>query len=74
MKTPQSRFKLSLILTAAIYLPTIWILSLSSSPLLVSMGIPKLLGWGLLMSFGTAYAVTLYISALLDSIKEPGER
>jgi hypothetical protein len=64
MKTPQSRIKLSLILTVAIYLPTVWILALSSSPLVASMGIPKLLGWGLLMSFGAAYAVTLYISAL----------
>lgn len=67
MKTPSSRFKLTLILTWAIYLPTIWILTLSSSLLLVSMGLPKLLGWGLLMSFGTAYAVTLYISAIRQS-------
>lgn len=64
MKTPLSRVKLSLILTIAIFLPTIWILSLSSSPLLTSVGLWKLLGWGGLMSFGSAYAVTLYISAL----------
>lgn len=67
MKTPFSRFKLTLILTWAIYLPAIWILTLSSSLLLVSMGLPRLLGWGLLMSFGTAYAVTLYISAIRQS-------
>lgn len=67
MKTPSSRFKLTLILTWAIYLPTIWILTLSSSLLLASMGLPRLLGWGLLMSFGTAYAVTLYISAIRQS-------
>ena len=64
MKTPLSRLKLSLILTIAIYLPTVWILTLSSSPLLTSVGLLKLFGLGGLMSFGTAYAVTLYISAI----------
>lgn len=67
MKTPISRLKLSLILTWAIYLPAIWILALSSSPLLASMGTLQLLVWGLLMSFGAAYAVTLYISAVRKS-------
>jgi hypothetical protein len=67
MKTLLSRIKLSLILTWAIYLPAIWILGLSSSPLLVSMGWPKLAGWGLLMSFGAAHAITLYISAIRQS-------
>lgn len=67
MKTPLSRLKLSLILAVAIYLPSLWVLALSSSPLLVSMGIPQLLLWGLLMSFGTAYAITLFISALRKS-------
>lgn len=70
MKTPISRLKLTLILTWAIYLPAIWILALSSSPLLASMGILKLLVWGLLMSFGAAYAVTLYISAVRQSDKQ----
>lgn len=67
MKTITSRVKLSLILTWAIYLPAIWILALSSSPLVVSTGIIMLLLWGLLMSFGAAYAVTLYVSALRKS-------
>lgn len=67
MKTITSRVKLTLILTWAIYLPAIWILALSSSPLVISMGIIKLLLWGLLMSFGAAYAVTLYVSALRKS-------
>ena len=67
MKTPLSRLKLSLILTWAIYLPAIWILGLSSSALLVTIGWPKLAGMGLLMSFGAAYAITLYISALRQS-------
>lgn len=64
MKTPLSRLKLSLILTTAVYLPALWVLALSTSPLLSSMGIPQLLWWGLLMSFGAAYAITLFISAL----------
>ena len=73
MKTIRSRIKLSLILMVAIFLPTIWVLALSSSPLLVSMGIPKLTAWGLLMSFGTAYAITLYISALRNNTNESGK-
>ena len=64
MKTFRSRLKLSLILTWAFYLPALWVLALSSSPLLASLGLPRLLGWGLLMSFGAAYAVTLFIAAL----------
>lgn len=64
MKTRLSRLKLTLILTVAICLPTFWVLVLSSSPLLVSLGIPVLLAWGLLSSFASAYAVTLYVSAI----------
>lgn len=67
MKTPLSRLKLSLILTMAIYLPAIWVLALSSSPLLSSMGVVQLSLWGLLMSFGAAYAITLFICALHKS-------
>lgn len=67
MKTPLSRLKLSLILTMAIYLPAIWVLALSSSPLLSSMGVMQLLLWGLLMSFGAAHAIVLFISALRKS-------
>ncbi len=67
MKTPLSRFKLSLILTVAVYLPSLWVLALSSGPLVSAMGIPKLLLWGLLMSFGAAYAIMLFISALRKS-------
>jgi hypothetical protein len=70
MKTPISRLKLTLTLTWSFYLPAIWVLALSSSPLLASMGIPKLLAWGLLMSFGAAYAVTLYISAVRQGDKQ----
>jgi len=68
MKTALSRLKLSLILTWAFYLPAIWGLGLSASPLLVSVGAwIKFAGIGLLMSFGAAYAVTLYISAIRQS-------
>jgi len=64
MNNYLARIKLALILTPAIYLPALWVLSLSSSPVLQSSGIVTLLLWGLLMSFGTAYAITLFISAL----------
>lgn len=73
MKNPRSRLKLSLILTIAIYLPAIWILALSSSPLLATLGLPRLLAWGLLMSFGCAHAIVLFISALRGGGKVAGE-
>ena len=73
MKTPLLRIKLTLILTWAIYLPAVWILALSASPLLASIGSTKLLLWGLLMSFGSAYAITLYISALRRDKESAGQ-
>ena len=67
MKTAFSRLKLTLLLTLAIFLPILWIMLLSSSSLLTTMGIPKLTTFAFFVSFGTAYAITLYISAIRKS-------
>lgn len=64
MKNAFTRFKLTLILSLAFFLPAIWVLTLSSSSILSSFGIPALVAWAYGVSFGAAYAVTLYISAL----------
>lgn len=71
MTTLASRLKLSLVLTLAFYLPAIWMLALSWNPQLAAFGLVKLLGWGLVMSFGAAYAVTLYVSLLKRPADKP---
>jgi len=67
MRTTLARLKLSLILTIAVFLPLLWVLALSTSPFLSSMGLTKLLFLGFMFSFVTAYAITLFISALRQS-------
>jgi len=57
-----NRLKQSLILTPAIYMPLIWVLFLSSSPMLNLYSIYFLAGWGLLISFGSAYSIALFLS------------
>lgn len=73
MTTALARFKLSLILSLAFFLPAIWVLTLSSSSLLSTFGIPALVAWAYVMSFGAAYAVTLYISALRKNLNTPSK-
>ena len=57
-----NRLNQSLILTPAIYMPLIWVLFLSSSPMLNLYNIYFLAGWGLLISFGSAYSIALFLS------------
>lgn len=57
-----NRLKKSTILTPAIFMPLIWILFLSDSPMLRVKSIYELVGWAFLISFGSAYSITLYIS------------
>ncbi len=67
MKTLKSRVKLSLILAIPIFVAVVWITwlhAMSSSALLNTVGIWKLLGLCGVTSFVAAYAVTLYITAL----------
>lgn len=57
-----NRLKRSLILTPAIFMPLIWVLFLSDSPMLHVKSIYELVGYALLISFCSAYLITLYIS------------
>jgi hypothetical protein len=61
----QSNIKLSLILTPAIFLLTFWILTLSSSDILASIGLLKMILWALILSFGAAYSVTLFVKEIM---------
>ncbi len=73
MKTAIARLKLTLLLSLAFFLPAIWTLTLSSSTLFSIYGIPLLLGWAYVMSFGAAYAVVLFIAALRQESDLRGE-
>lgn len=58
----KTNIKLSLILTPAIFLLVFWILVLSNSGLIATTGLLQMILWALLLSFGTAYSVTLFIN------------
>lgn len=58
----NSRLKQTLVLTPGVYLLVLWVLFLSDSSILTQFGIYSLAVWGLLLSFGSAYSITLYLS------------
>ena len=60
MKKHLPNLKHALILTPAIFLLAFWVLMLSSSSLLETMGIYKLTLWALLLAFGAAYSIALF--------------
>lgn len=64
VKSIGKRIRLSFILTPAIFLCVFWIMALSSSPLLESMGLTKLLLSAAFLSFCIAYFITLFIAAV----------
>jgi hypothetical protein len=64
-----TRLKAALTLTPGIYLLVIWMLVLSNSPIQASKGILELALWGLLISFGSAYSITLFLSLINDAKK-----
>jgi len=66
----KNRLKRSLVLTPGIYLIVLWVLALSDSPQLETTGVFQLALWGLLLSFGVAYSITLYLSMIKDGQKE----
>lgn len=68
MKKIVPNFRPALILTPAIFLLAFWILALSSSGLLASIGLPKMILWALLLSFGTAFSITLFVNEI---VKQP---
>jgi hypothetical protein len=55
------RTKLALILTAPIFLMMIWILALSSTPLIQSFGLVGLIAWAAIASLISAYAITIFV-------------
>jgi hypothetical protein len=57
--------KPALILTPAIFLFEFWIFALSSSNLVTSLGIVKMLLWALILSFGIAYSITIFINEII---------
>lgn len=65
MKKYLPLIKHALILTPAIFLLAFWVLALSSSGIVASMGVFKLTLWALLLSFGTAYSITLFANEIL---------
>lgn len=62
-----SRLKAALTLTLGIYLLVIWIMVLSNSPMLSTKGVLEMALWGLLISFGSAYSITLFMSLIDDA-------
>lgn len=66
----KQRLKQSLVLTPGIYLLVIWVLALSDSPQLATIGVFQLALLGLLLSFGAAYSITLYLSMINDGRQE----
>lgn len=72
MNNPRQRIKLALILTPGIFMLTLWMLVLSSSPLLNSMGVFKLALWALLIAFSAAYSITLFLAEFFG--KQGGPR
>ncbi|MDD5395590.1 MAG: hypothetical protein PHE17_21420 [Thiothrix sp.] len=65
MKKYLPHIKPALILTPAIFLLAFWILALSSSGILTTMGAYKLTLWALLLSFGAAYSVAMFVHEIL---------
>ena len=58
-------FKLALILTPALFMLSIWVLALSSSVLLTTIGLVKLALWAALMSYGAALSVTIFVKEII---------
>ena len=69
MKKYLPHIKPALILTPAIFMLAFWILALSSSDILATIGILKLTLWALLLSFGAAYSITLFVQEMLNRDK-----
>ena len=62
----KKRLKLALLLTPAMYMLSMWIIWMSSnSQVGTEEGVIKMLGWGLLISFGISFSVTMYLYDLL---------
>lgn len=54
-----------LLLTPAIFLLAFWIIALSNGDLFGSVGWLKMILWALLLAFGAAYSITLFVAEML---------
>lgn len=64
------RIKLALLLTPAVFMLAIWTIFLSSNPIVGTVeGALKMIGWGILMSFGVSLSVTGFLYDLLHNTK-----
>lgn len=64
MKNIMSNTRSALILTPALFIFAFWILVSSSGILFSSLGLPKSMFWALLLSFGAAYSITLFVKEI----------
>jgi len=65
MKKYFPHLRQALILTPAIFLLAFWILALSSSSIMETVGLFKLILWALLLSFGAALFIAMFASEIL---------
>ena len=65
MKKYFPNIGLALLLTPAMFLFAFWIVVLSSSSVVTSVGMLKMILWALLLSFGAAYSITLFATEML---------
>jgi hypothetical protein len=65
MKKYLPHIQQALILTPAIFLLAFWILALSSSGIVATMGVFKLTLWALLLSFGAALSIAMFVSEIM---------
>lgn len=65
IKEIRLNYKLALILTPAVFMLLVWILVLSNGPLVVTMGITKLLLIGAVMSFGISLSIAIFIKEVI---------
>lgn len=65
MKNYFPNLKSTLILTPGIFLLTVWVMIFSSSGILATHGLLKLTLWALLVAFGAAYSITLFVHEML---------
>lgn len=70
MKKYLPHIQPALILTPAIFLLAFWILALSSGDMVMAAGLFELMLWALLLSFGAAYSITLFIREMLGKKDE----
>lgn len=69
MKRLFPNYRAALTLTPAIFLLSFWVLALSDSPLIASVGLWKLLVLALILSFGVAYSITIFFYEYRESSK-----